>query len=39
MSFNYDFDRLDGYYSTSRTGTISLIYAYPPRLNQEANFM
>ena len=25
MSFNYDFDRLDGYYSTSRTGTISLI--------------
>ena len=25
MSFNYDFDRLDGYYSTSRTGTISLL--------------
>ncbi len=30
MSFNYDFDRLDGYYSTSRTGTISLISKFAP---------
>lgn len=30
ISFKYDFDRLDGYYASSRTGTIDLISKFAP---------
>ena len=39
MSFNYDFDRLDGYYSTSRTGTISLISKFVPLYDALGNLI
>lgn len=39
MSFNYDFDRLDGYYSTSRTGTISLISKFTPLYDALGNLI
>ena len=39
MSFNYDFDRLDGYYSTSRTGTISLISKFAPLYDAVGNLI
>lgn len=39
MSFNYDFDRLDGYYSTSRTGTISLISKFAPLYDTLGNLI
>ena len=39
MSFNYDFDRLDGYYSTSRTGTISLISKLAPLYDALGNLI
>lgn len=39
MSFNYDFDRLDGYYSTSRTGTISLISKFAPLYDALGNLI
>ena len=39
MSFNYDFDRLDGYYSTSRTGTISLISKFAPLYDAFGNLI
>ena len=39
MSFNYDFDRLDGYYSTSRTGTISLISKVAPLYDALGNLI
>lgn len=39
MSFNYDFDRLDGYYSTSRTGTISLISKFAPPYDALGNLI
>ena len=39
MSFNYDFDRLDGYYSTSRTGTISLISKFAPLYDSLGNLI
>ena len=39
MSFNYDFDRLDGYYSTSRTGTISLISKFSPLYDALGNLI
>ena len=39
MSFNYDFDRLDGYYSTSRTGTISLISKFAPLYDASGNLI
>ena len=39
MSFNYDFDRLDGYYSTSRTGTISLILKFAPLYDALGNLI
>lgn len=39
MSFNYDFDRLDGYYSTSRTGTISLISKFAPLYDDLGNLI
>lgn len=37
MSFNYDFDRLDGYYSTSRTG--SLISKFAPLYDALGNLI
>ncbi len=39
MSFNYDFNRLDGYYSTSRTGTISLISKFAPLYDALGNLI
>lgn len=39
MSFNYDFDRLDGYYSTFRTGTISLISKFAPLYDALGNLI
>ena len=39
MSFNYDFDRLDGYYSSSRTGTISLISKFAPLYDALGNLI
>lgn len=39
MSFNYDFDRLDGYNSTSRTGTISLISKFAPLYDALGNLI
>lgn len=39
MSFNYDFDRLDGYYSTSRTGIISLISKFAPLYDALGNLI
>lgn len=39
MSFNYDFDPLDGYYSTSRTGTISLISKFAPLYDALGNLI
>lgn len=39
MSFNYDFDRLDRYYSTSRTGTISLISKFAPLYDALGNLI
>lgn len=39
MSFNYDFDRLEGYYSTSRTGTISLISKFAPLYDALGNLI
>lgn len=39
MSFNYDFDHLDGYYSTSRTGTISLISKFAPLYDALGNLI
>ena len=39
MSFNYDFDRLDGYYSTSRTGTISFISKFAPLYDALGNLI
>lgn len=39
MSFNYDFDRLDGYYSTSRTGTIRLISKFAPLYDALGNLI
>ena len=39
MSFNYDFDRLDGYYSTSRTGTISLTSKFAPLYDALGNLI
>lgn len=39
MSFNYDFIRLDGYYSTSRTGTISLISKFAPLYDALGNLI
>lgn len=39
MSFNYDFDRLDGYYSTSRSGTISLISKFAPLYDALGNLI
>ena len=39
MSFNYDFDRLDGYYSISRTGTISLISKFAPLYDALGNLI
>ena len=39
MSFKYDFDRLDGYYSTSRTGTISLISKFAPLYDALGNLI
>lgn len=39
MSFNYDFGRLDGYYSTSRTGTISLISKFAPLYDALGNLI
>lgn len=39
MSFNYDFDRLDGYYSTSCTGTISLISKFAPLYDALGNLI
>lgn len=39
MSFNYDFDRLGGYYSTSRTGTISLISKFAPLYDALGNLI
>ena len=39
MSFNYDFDRLDGYYSTSRTDTISLISKFAPLYDALGNLI
>lgn len=39
MSFNYDFDCLDGYYSTSRTGTISLISKFAPLYDALGNLI
>lgn len=39
MLFNYDFDRLDGYYSTSRTGTISLISKFAPLYDALGNLI
>ena len=39
MSFNYDFDRLDGYYSTSRTGTISLVSDFAPLYDALGNLI
>lgn len=39
MSFNYDFVRLDGYYSTSRTGTISLISKFAPLYDALGNLI
>lgn len=39
MSFNYDFDRLDGYYSTSRTGTIILISKFAPLYDALGNLI
>ena len=39
MSFNYDFDRLDGYYSTSRTCTISLISKFAPLYDALGNLI
>ena len=39
MSFNHDFDRLDGYYSTSRTGTISLISKFAPLYDALGNLI
>ena len=39
MSFNYDFDRLDVYYSTSRTGTISLISKFAPLYDALGNLI
>lgn len=39
MSFNYDFDRLDGYYSTSRIGTISLISKFAPLYDALGNLI
>ena len=39
MSFNYDFDRLDGYYSTSRTGTLSLISKFAPLYDALGNLI
>lgn len=39
MSFNYDFDRLDGYYSTSRAGTISLISKFAPLYDALGNLI
>lgn len=39
MSFNYDFERLDGYYSTSRTGTISLISKFAPLYDALGNLI
>ena len=39
MSFNYDFDRLDSYYSTSRTGTISLISKFAPLYDALGNLI
>ena len=39
MSFNYDFDRFDGYYSTSRTGTISLISKFAPLYDALGNLI
>ena len=39
MSFNYDFDRLDGYYYTSRTGTISLISKFAPLYDALGNLI
>lgn len=39
MSFNYDFDRLDGYYSTSRTATISLISKFAPLYDALGNLI
>lgn len=39
MSYNYDFDRLDGYYSTSRTGTISLISKFAPLYDALGNLI
>ena len=39
MSFNYDLDRLDGYYSTSRTGTISLISKFAPLYDALGNLI
>ena len=39
MSFHSDFDRLDGYYSTSRTGTISLISKFAPLYDALGNLI
>ena len=39
MSSNHDFDRLDGYYSTSRTGTISLISKFAPLYDALGNLI
>ena len=39
MSFNSDLDRLDGYYSTSRTGTISLISKFAPLYDALGNLI
>lgn len=39
MSFNYDFDRLDGYYSTSCIGTISLISKFAPLYDALGNLI
>ena len=39
MSFNYDFDRLDGYYSTSRTGTISFLSKFAPLYDALGNLI
>ncbi|MDB0798212.1 ATP-binding protein [Phocaeicola vulgatus] len=39
MSFKYDFDRLGGYYSTSRTSTINLISKFAPLYDALGNLI
>ena len=39
MSFIYDFDHLNGYYSTSRTGTINLISKFAPLYDALGNLI